>query len=132
MEEAFAPVEARYRAQVMGETWGHLAPQARTKYKGSVLFAHSVYGGDGTTVIRTDFQELPDSPWFYEGLHELAGEHRSEHGDDVEGGVYLWTGYYELRDIPAVLDDDGYPVMHATYEHVWTGTFRTVVDPDPS
>lgn len=129
LDEAFAPVEERYRAQVMADTWGHLAPQQGREYPGTVLFAHSIYGGDGSTVINTHFEDLPDSPWFYDGLGELILKHRHAHGDAVEGGVYVWSGVYELRITLPPLDEDGYPVGEDTHEHVWTGTFRTIVEP---
>ena len=36
LAEAFAPAEARHRAQVVSATFGHLAPQVRKKYRGTV------------------------------------------------------------------------------------------------
>jgi hypothetical protein len=59
---------ARREAEVMQETWGHLAPNPNREYTGSVLFTHGAYGD--LTAISVDFDGLDDSPWFYEHLHD--------------------------------------------------------------
>lgn len=59
---------ARREAEVMQETWGHMAPNPNREYTGSVLFTHGAYGD--LTAISVDFDGLDDSPWFYEHLHD--------------------------------------------------------------
>lgn len=51
---------ARREAQVMQETWGHLAPTRGRKYNGMVVFALGCFGD--LAVISADFDGLDDSP----------------------------------------------------------------------
>lgn len=82
----------RKAMQVRQDTWGHLAPKPRRRYKGTILFAESEYGGQGRTIIRTDFEDLPSSPWFYESMCDfIYGLEGIE-----EGSVYRWTGTYQF------------------------------------
>ncbi len=90
MEAVFAPVEARYRAQVEAQTWGHLAPTPRQKYPGTIVFAHGEYGD--IAPVKVDFPGLPDSPWFFGGMNEFIGSRAT-----VEGNVYLFSGTYMMR-----------------------------------
>jgi hypothetical protein len=94
MERAFAPAIEKYRAEVMADTWGHLGPEPRRAYRGSLVFVTSEYGGD-RTIVRTNFPDLPDSPWFYEDMNEWMFT------DKLlklrEGGVYEFTGTYTKR-----------------------------------
>ncbi len=92
LDEAFAPIEAHYRAQIIGATFGHLAPKPKEVYEGTVLFAHGEY--HDLCVIRSTIN-VDDSPWFYEDLHgdyfwkkKIAGKRI------VTGRVYKWTGTY--------------------------------------
>lgn len=87
MEAAFAPVEAMYREQVQQATWGHLAPIPRRTYRGTILFVHGDYGD--ITPIRVRFPDLPDSPWFFEGMIEFLSSRRTR-----PGTVYLFSGSY--------------------------------------
>ena len=89
LAEAFAPAEARHRSQVMAATFGHLAPQVRKKYRGTILFTHSNYGQ--LVVIRADFKNLPDSPWLFEHLNDFVFERATERGK-----VYRFEGSYML------------------------------------
>lgn len=98
LADAFAPVEAGYRNQVMTETFGHLAPHPRQKYSGEILFTHGEYGD--IIVIRNEI-EIEDSPWFFEDIQEfVAGRMVQGVGAYVKrtliktGAVYRFTGYY--------------------------------------
>lgn len=106
MLDAFAPVEARYRAQVLEDTWGHLAPRKNKAYRGHVIFALGCFGSDALnpTVLVCEIG-LDGSPWFFDALidfcHSLGGE---------EGGVYRWDGAfrnYEFTGMVRRLPLDG-------------------------
>jgi hypothetical protein len=90
ISEAFAPWEASYKARVMGETWGHLAPKPRNAYRGSILFAQSEYGD--LVALRTDFPDLPDSPWLFNDIMEFICAAKTE-----AGGIYEFEGTYTRR-----------------------------------
>ncbi len=87
MAEAFAPAEAAHRARVMGATWGHLAPKPSNKYEGTILFSHSEYGD--LVPLRSDFKDLPDSPWFFQDMQDWIGQQKTEAGQ-----VYFFRGSY--------------------------------------
>jgi len=106
MSDVFAPIEARYRSQVMKQTWGHLAPSRNKKYRGTIAFAIGMYGSDhlNPTVIQCDLktrfgEELDASPWFYDALQEFLQQHChmegfEEPGDYQIGCVYQFTGFF--------------------------------------
>lgn len=97
--DAFAPVEARYRDQIMEETWGHLAPEKGRKYPGHIIFAIGCYGDDplNPTVLQVNFDGLDDSPWFFESLTRFLSDSQVR-GEDRErfkvGGVYRFEGSF--------------------------------------
>lgn len=118
MADAFAPIEAQYREDVARDTWGHLAPEKNKTYRGRVVYAIGCFGSDelNPTVIASDFDDLPSSPWFYEALHEYvdsiswepgrAYPKRKGHGE--QGCVYEWTGTlrnYKFRGSARLLLD---------------------------
>lgn len=76
MEEAFAPIEAEYRAQVLADTWGHLAPKKNLTYNGRIVFVFGIY----------DSGEL----WFYDAVHEFLGHFTP----GEPGRVYEWRGTF--------------------------------------
>src|ERR1044072_4784542 len=92
MRDAFAPVEALYRAQVMEATWGHLAPRKNKAYKGNITFAIGCYGDDplNPTILQAEFGELPDSPWLFGALPWVC---RAQ--DTEEAGVYRFDGTFK-------------------------------------
>lgn len=77
----------RREAEVTQDTWGHLAPEAGREYAGTVVYAVGCFGD--LAVISVDFADLPDSPWFYEHLHEWIWDQEPE-----EGRVYRFDGNY--------------------------------------
>ena len=86
MADAFAPVDAKHKDNVMQSTWGHLAPKKNKSYKGTIVFAIGCYG-NSTTVLSVEFKDLDDSPWLYEAIHEFLFEQDTE-----VGNVYMFTG----------------------------------------
>jgi hypothetical protein len=88
----------RRAADVMQETWGHLAGQRGRSYDGSVVYALGRYGD--LAVITAEFQDLPDSPWFYEHLHEWIWDQKPE-----EGSAYHFKGSYR-RDRPCKFEGE--------------------------
>jgi hypothetical protein len=87
----------RKQMEVMQDTWGHLAPRPRVKYRGYILIAESVFPGQGRTTVDTDFvtakgKELDSSPWFYDALTDYVCDLEGLE----DGKVYLWEGTYEF------------------------------------
>lgn len=91
MEAAFAPADAKYKAEVMEATWGHLAPRRNKKYQGHITFALGCYGSDylNPTVLKCTI-DVDSSPWFFDAMEDFL---RSLGGD--EGGVYRWDGTFK-------------------------------------
>lgn len=89
MHEAFAPAERKYKAAVMRDTWGHLAPKHRKVYAIDILFAHGDYGD--VVPVRVNKGDLDDSPWFFEGMLEFICSRRTS-----PGNLYKFVGTYAL------------------------------------
>lgn len=87
LAEAFMEHEARYAAQVMHDTWGHLEPEPRKEYEGSMVFTLGSYGD--YTPISADFKDLPDSPGFFADMMNFVTDKATEHG-----AIYKFTGKY--------------------------------------
>jgi hypothetical protein len=68
--EAVIPAIGSYKEAIYQYTWGHLAPQKNTSYKGKILFCVSGYGNTGTSIIDSKFENLQDSPWLYDAMQE--------------------------------------------------------------
>jgi hypothetical protein len=99
--DAFAPVEAIYREEVMRATWGHLAPKKGKIYRGYMTFAIGCYDHDdlNPTPLKVQFRGLDDSPWIYEAIHERLsrwhlgfGRRRRRQPRFAVGGVYRFDG----------------------------------------
>jgi len=88
MEEVFASVEAKNREIVAVNTWGHLAAKPDQKYQGTILFARGAY--DDLVPISVEFEDLPDSPWFYEALWDFLIAQETECGS-----IYRFEGFYQ-------------------------------------
>ena len=85
---AFDTHEANYRARVLEETWGHLAPKENKTYRGHIIFADSVFQNE-VCVLECEFGKLDSSPWFYDALMEFL--HAAEH---KPGTVWRWDGTF--------------------------------------
>jgi hypothetical protein len=83
--------EGGYRSRVMHATWGHLAPEERRKYPGTILFTQGEYGD--CTVIRSNFPDLPGSPWFHQHESDFCFDNKRK----LESGViYKFEGTYMM------------------------------------
>ena len=76
----------RKKEEVMNDTWGHLKPSEGSTYGGYILYTIGCYGD--ITCIQNHFRDLPDSPWFYDDLHNLIGD------QEERGIIYLFLGSY--------------------------------------
>lgn len=78
---------SRRQAEVMHDTWGHLAPEISRTYTGTFVFALGLFGD--LAVVEAEFEDLPDSPWFYDDLHTWIWDQ-----SPVEGRIYRFDGTY--------------------------------------
>jgi len=88
--ELFSEHEARERSAVMHDTWGHLAPTARVRHKGFIVFAKTCYRQE--VVIESEFSGLNDSPWYYDALHDYISEKLNTRDEGIyrfDGDVYM-------------------------------------------
>lgn len=78
--------------EVARDTWGHMDARPGVRYRGTVVFAEGVYGGDGVVALSVDFGNAGDGPWFYEGIQDWLCEQETE-----LGRIYTFRGCYRLR-----------------------------------
>ena len=69
-QQIMNPYEATQHERITQNTWGHLAPNKNTTYRGQVLFCKSEYNSGSITLISTLFDALDSSPWFYDSIHD--------------------------------------------------------------
>jgi len=94
ISDAFAPEEARFKAQIMDMTWGHLAPKRNKLYRGHIVFAVGCFG-DGSlnpVALSCEFKGLDSSPWFFDAMSEFISQYG---GEDNEGGVFRFEGAFK-------------------------------------
>jgi hypothetical protein len=90
--DAFAPAEARYKAQVIGATWGHLRAKPRKRHRARIVFARAGYGG-ATVIITASVRGVSDSPWLYDHMMDFA------HRKARRRLVHVFEGhYYALKN----------------------------------
>lgn len=96
LAHAFAPIDAAYRAEVLADTWGHLAPSKNRVYKGYILFAVGCFGNDplNPTVLEYELNNrtlgsLDSSPWFFSALQDFLSDLETE-----TGKVYRFDGTF--------------------------------------
>jgi len=87
--DAFIPVEREYKARVMEETWGHLAPKKNRIYKGTIIFAYGEYGD--MVPLHAEFAGLDDSPWFFDALSDFISDFCLQ---QEKWGVFRFTGTF--------------------------------------
>ncbi len=90
LASAFEEHEAVYREVALRDTWGHLSPQPQHKYSGHILFSHTSYGY--FVVINDEFEELDNSPWYYDDLHDFINKWLAKNGK--AGNIYRFDGTY--------------------------------------
>lgn len=105
MAEVFAPVEARYHAQVLKETWGHLAPIKNRKYKGHIIWALGCFGSEhlNPTVLQYDLKgvdgnDLESSPWFFDAMIDFLQEQSR-----AEGTLWRFDGFFRNYEFVGVI-----------------------------
>jgi hypothetical protein len=91
MSDVFAGIEAVYKAKVMGDTWGHLAPKKNTTYRGRIVCAVGCFGNDhlNPTPLICEFNNLESSPWFFNAMGDFIGSQKFE-----SGCVYEFKGTF--------------------------------------
>lgn len=85
-EEAYAPALSAYKADVIQNTWGHLAPQKNTTYRGRMMVSKSGYGNADGKIIDMEWKALGDSPWLFDFVNDWIWENRETMKED---GIYL-------------------------------------------
>ncbi len=90
LEDAFTIVNQLNQAIVIGNTWGHLAPEPQRKYKGHIIIAIGCYHHE-TIIMEDEFNDLPDSPWQYNDLQNFVYQATS----NFQPGVYHFGGWYK-------------------------------------
>lgn len=88
--DAFAEHEARFKAAVMRDTWGHLDASPGV-YDGYIVFTHGTYGD--IVVIDNHFEGLSDSPWLYDHIYDKVNKF-VDTGRTERGRVYRFDGVY--------------------------------------
>jgi hypothetical protein len=76
LADAFAGCDAKFRAHVMHQTWGHLEQKRGELQTGWFVFSIAGYGGD-IVVLSSDWGELDDSP----GLFDVMMDYAERHGE---------------------------------------------------
>lgn len=84
--KALAQAEAKYRAQVMFQTWGHLEQRRGTQQPGWFVFSISDYGGMHV-ILGSDWGDLDDSPGLYNAMMDYVAKH------GVRGQITRLTGH---------------------------------------
>jgi len=92
LASVWGEIEARNRAVVMRQTWGHLDTKPGEAHVGHVLFALGCHGD--IVVLEWDFEGVEANPWIYDELHEFVGQHIDK--TDRAWGVWLFEGTYRV------------------------------------
>lgn len=87
LADALQSGENAYKEKVMVHVWGHLHPEWRKKYYGTILFVFGDYGD--IIPIKAVFGGLPHSPWFFDDMMEFIVNKCKK-----EGTIYKFTGFY--------------------------------------
>jgi hypothetical protein len=74
LANAFVGSDARYKAQVIAATWGHLEMKTNTLQKGWFVFSITAYSGHHV-ILGSDWGDVPDSPGLYEAMEDYIFRH---------------------------------------------------------
>lgn len=92
LADAFVETDAKHKAQVMDDTWGHMEAQPGTTHNGRIMF--TVTEWNETIAISANFSTMPGSgPLFYHSLNDYISN-IADRLSLEEGGVYLFRGRY--------------------------------------
>ena len=80
----------RKTAEVMEDTWGHLAPKKKKSYHGYMIYTHSAYGD--IVLIDDSFACLGSSPRLFADMQDFIGDNCGERGT-----IYKWEGEYRTN-----------------------------------
>lgn len=83
----FAEHEAKYRAGVQRETWGHLRAKPRKKHRARIVFTLAGYSG-AYQIITARVSGVSDSPWLYDHMMSYVMR-KARHGR-----VHVFEGTY--------------------------------------
>jgi hypothetical protein len=89
MTNVFAEINATYKAQVMEDTWGHLAPIKNKSYSGRIVYTIGCYGNTPVPIF-CEFNGLNDSPWFFSAIQDFMFNQKTE-----SGIVYEFIGTFK-------------------------------------
>lgn len=84
LADVFAPAEAKYKAQVMANTWGHSHPPPGD-HEISIIYVHGCYGD--CTVLDVYYPTMNDSPWLYAAIANHTNTCPADRGE-----MWSWTG----------------------------------------
>ena len=90
--DAFVEPEAAFKAAVMHQTWGHLKVDRRKRHRGYILFTAGEYRD--LVVIKSDFGDVPDSPWFYTHIHDFISKKAGKREQCGKG--FRFDGFYRV------------------------------------
>jgi hypothetical protein len=76
--------------RIMRDTWGHMDANPGTRYKGHIIFAEGVFGGD-RIILESEFGNAGYGPWFYDGIMDWLFDQNIE-----AGKIYRFDGFYRL------------------------------------
>lgn len=98
LASAFASHEARYAAQVIFDTFGHLEPKPNV-YRGWIVFIHGTHGD--VCAVDWDFGDVQACPGIYEDMNDWMFKQVEKPpwsgkrpGRAAEVGVYKFVGTY--------------------------------------
>lgn len=97
LADAFAGSDARFRAQVMHQTWGHLEQRRGELQAGWFVYSIAAYSGHHV-ILDSDWGDLPDSPGLYDAMMDYMFRH-GERGvvTRLEGHVRRFkNGKYQI------------------------------------
>ncbi|MCY1197876.1 hypothetical protein D9M72_92440 [compost metagenome] len=92
LADAFIPVVRAQRELVMHQTWGHLKVDRRKRHPGYILFTAGEFRD--VVVINSEFDDVPDSPWFYTHIHDFIMKKAGRR--EQCGKVFRFDGYYRV------------------------------------
>lgn len=95
MDDVFAPVEAKYKAEVMFQTWGHQDAKVGEVHHGWFTFIHGQHGD--MAVLESDFPTFGEGPGYFAHRDDFIWSKVKNDGPCSEVGLYRFDGSYRLN-----------------------------------